>query len=213
MGRKANLSNEEKAQIDGLRTKKFSIRDIVDTMARGKIAVGCYIKGGGVQKVNRKTGPKPTISPRAARVLAKSLREGGKTARMVLNESGVGVSLRTVQRVLQNHAYLGFGHLKIRPLLSAENIKKRRDWARHFNFVEPSYWRQVLFTDEKRFCFDGPVGQACFCGDSRLPREIFSRRAKGGCNFLEREDPFGGSEWNSERRGVCQYAIRVSFAL
>ena len=173
MGRKANLSNEEKARIDVLRTKNFSIRDIAETIGRSKSAVGCYIKGGGVEKVSRKTGRKPKISPRAARVLAKSAREGGKTARMVLNESGVGVSLRTVQRVLQNHAHLEFGHLKNRPLLSADNIKKRRDWARHFNFVEPSYWRQVLLTDDKRFCFDGPDGQMCFWGDNRLSRQIF----------------------------------------
>ena len=62
--------------------------------------------------MGRRAGPKQKISPWPARVLTKAARDGGETATMVLNGSGVGVSLRAVERVLQNHARLEFGHPK-----------------------------------------------------------------------------------------------------
>ena len=47
-------------------------------------------------------------------------------------------------------------------------------------FKTAAFSRNVVFTDEKRFSLDGPDGQACFRADSRLLRDIFSKRQCGG---------------------------------
>ena len=125
MGRKSQLTDIEKGKIEVLRKENYVIRDIANAICRSKSAVGAYIKSSTSQKMKSKPGPKSKISPRTARLLANDARKGRKTARMVWEKSGIEVSLRTVQRVLSANATLEFGHLAVRPRLTAEHVKAR----------------------------------------------------------------------------------------
>lgn len=49
---------------------------------------------------------------------------------------------------------------------------------------DASYWRKVTFSDEKRWCLDGPDGWNSYWADIRLPREIFSKRVNGGGGIM-----------------------------
>ena len=101
-------------------------------------------------------------------------------ARGILEELNVNVSVRTVQRVLSRDEHMIFRPMKVRPHLTADHKKRRLLWAREHDFVPSSRWRRTVFTDEKRFCLDGPDGSACFWADRRVDTDIFTKRARGG---------------------------------
>ena len=61
-------------------------------------------QGWWVRKSEQENGTKTKNITAGGSRAGKVGKGGRKTARMVLNKSGVGVSLRTVQRVLQNRA-------------------------------------------------------------------------------------------------------------
>ncbi len=174
--------------------KNYSIRDIAEKLKRDKSKIGVYIKSCSTRCVKRKPGPKPEISERAARSLVKDARKARLTARKMFGRSGVGVSLRTVQRLLSNHEHMENGRLVVRPKLTQKNVGERYKWARNYYFAPACPWRQTVFTDEKRFCLDGPDVQACFWADSRLPKDIFAKRARGGGGIIV----WGGISWRGK---------------
>ncbi len=194
MARKPYLTDIEKSNITLLRNENYSIREIAKKLKRGKSAIGDYIKTCLKRSAKQKPGPKPKISERTARLLVKDARKSRLTARKVLGRSGVGVSLRTVQRMLAHHEHMEFGRLAVRPKLSQDNVKDRFKWARDYNFAPARLWRRTVFTDEKRFCLDGPDGQACFWADKRLPKDIFAKRTRGGGGIMV----WGGISWRGK---------------
>ena len=42
----------------------------------------------------------------------------------------------------------------------------------------------MVFTDEERFVLDGPDGQSKYWADKRLPKQIFSKRPRGGRGLM-----------------------------
>ena len=193
-GSDKNLIPEEKYAIDVLAYKNLSCREIAVSIERSKSAVARYLKKKNVVRVAKLQGRPRKLTPRTVRAVVETAREGKMTAQKLLTTIGLGVSLRTVQRTFFENEHMTFGHLKVRLFLNADHIRERFRCAENHRHHPTSNWRRTVFTDEKRFCLDGPDAVACFCGDKRLPREIFSKRAGGwwghgvGLDLLERKD-------------------------
>ncbi len=109
------------------------------------------------------------MSEPAERALVNTALKGRMTAKKVLNQIPVNVSLRTVQRVLQENKYIDFGLLKARPSFSTDHVKARFKWCKANSKKVMEDWRRVVFTDEKWFVLDGPDGQAKFSGTGASP--------------------------------------------
>ena len=86
----------------------------------------------------------------------------------------------TAHRAVWRYEHIDFGSLLKRPKLLPHHIKKRFEWARRHRFLPFEECKRVIFTDEKRFCLDGPDGNTCYWRDTRLPRDIFATRARWG---------------------------------
>ncbi|VDL75935.1 unnamed protein product [Nippostrongylus brasiliensis] len=55
--------------------------------------------------------------------------------------------------------------------------------AKHVQFAREDLtadWNKVIFSDEKKFNSDGPVGSHCYSRDMRKDPMVFSRRSFGG---------------------------------
>ena len=100
------MTNVERGKIEVLRTKRYSIEEIAKSIKRSSSAVIAYFKLKSANKTNKKPGPKLLISPKIARSLTKSARKGRKTTCMRLQESGIELSLRTVQRTMFEESQL-----------------------------------------------------------------------------------------------------------
>ena len=174
------LTSDEEAAIDALLREKFGVNAIAKNIRRSPKAVRNYIKRkkSGVER--KRGGRPPILTATALRVVVNSAKKPGMTAAKVVAATGVRASVRTVQRALSAHEHMVFGHLKARPQLTPRHSALRYKRAKDMSWVGPSKWRRTIFTDEKRFCLDGPDGTACYWRDSRIPRASFSKRQKGG---------------------------------
>ena len=178
------MSSSEESAIDALVKEKLCVARIAKNIGRSRTVVYNYLKRKESGAEQKKGGRPSILSPRIVSALAASARKPGMTARKVKDETGVRASLRTVQRTLSTHEHLAFGHLKPRPALTPIHVSRRFEWAKKMSFVGPSKWRRTIFTDEKRFCLDGPDGTAHNWRDTRLPRTCFSKRQKGGGGIM-----------------------------
>ena len=174
----------EKAKIDVLVDQNYSGKAIADAINRSKSCVNDYISRKRAGRSPKKQGRPPLLSERTIRVVNKIARRGRMTAAKVQRESGLPVSVRTIQRVLHANEHLRFGPLKSRPLLTFENKKARKEWADNYAFIRFAAWRRVIFSDEKRFSLDGPDGHAHYWADQRLPADFFSKRNRGGGGIM-----------------------------
>ena len=113
------------------------------------------------------------------RGVVRNAKERKLTARMVMEELDVAVSLRTVQRTFANDENMVFRALKIRAPNSHLRIKRIVWNGRRSTIYAVRSVEKTIFNDEKRFCLDGPDRTVFFWAEKRLPREIFLKRASG----------------------------------
>ena len=115
---------------------------------------------------------KKTRSPRTIRIVQSVTKKGSKTAKQILVETGLAVSVRTIQSTLAASPDFTWAVLKHCPMLTKLHVKKRLEWAKKMTERSPSAWCRTIFSDEKRFCLDGPDGNAKYWHFKRLPCSI-----------------------------------------
>ena len=64
--------------------------------------------------------------------------------------------------------------------------RRKARWvsAKEYDFAQSVRCRSTIFTDEKRFCFDGSDGTACFWGNRRPPKNTFHKFVRGGGSVI-----------------------------
>lgn len=107
----------------------------------------------------RKTGPRCQIGKRKSliikRFINKSKFSGKKTTcNKILNETGVDVSRRTLNNWLLKNEYR---YTKVaQKIYLTEKHKSTRTLIVSKWLEENVAWERTVFSDEKRFCLDGP---------------------------------------------------------
>ncbi len=184
MGHGRALSSEEKSTVLALSEVKLSQRAIAAQVSRSKTAVLNVIKRV-TEKVTTKTAGRPSsLSPTTERMIVRTALKERLSAAQIVTRLGLSVSVCTVQRVLQKAQYTEYRHMKSRPFLTFEHHRAHEKWAREMMTRDADFWRHVTFTDEKRWCFNGPDGLAYHWADKRLEPHLFSRRARGGGGLM-----------------------------
>ena len=88
--------------------------------------------------------------------------------------------MRTVQRLLQNAAHLGWRGRRQAPKSTPRHIVSRKKWARNILAQGKDSLKETVWSDEKRFNLDGPDGFDYYWVDLRAERGIRSRHQNGG---------------------------------
>ena len=144
----------QKKQEDGL-----SIRRIAMDLKLSKSTVEYMLKTNSERK--KKRGRKRSIGKRTERRMKRTvtwlLTSGEKvTARKVKEECELDVNVRTVQRTLHRIDFK-YAKAKNKITLTTKNKGARLECAKRW-LTKHVDFKKVIFTDEKRFKFDGPDG-------------------------------------------------------
>lgn len=125
-------------------------------LSEGQVKRKFYFK----RKINkRKPGPKGIINKKFAlsikRYIANSNINGKKvTCNRIIDNTGISISRRAMNSWLLKQDYK-FSSVAQKICLSDKHKKDRIDFVSRW-IQDNIIWEQTVFSDEKRFCLDGP---------------------------------------------------------
>lgn len=181
MGRGRSLSETEVAVILALaKTATKSIRDIAAEVGRSKTAVENVLKRKGGRRGTSRLGRPPKETPHFRREVVRAAFRGFETARSILEQHQSPVGLRRVQQLLHEATYLQWSKLQKAPRLTPAHKVHCKRWAAEQLALSAMKWRRTVFSDEKRFCLDGPDDSASYWADTRVDKRYFSTRQQEG---------------------------------
>ncbi len=89
------------------------------------------------------------------------------------------VTVRRVQQVLHAAGHLEYTHMRAAPKLTPWHRSKRMELGQDPAAPSPVLWKRTIFSDQKRFCLDGPDGAAYYWADKRLDKRYFFASTAG----------------------------------
>lgn len=119
------------------------------------------------------------LSDREKRAILRVASNAPLTARQIAQEAGVSTNILNVQRLLKKTPTIKRKKLTRKPPLTKNHVEERLKFAReHLKWKKR--WRNIIFTDEKRFTLDGPDGWSYYFHDLRRSPLLQVRRQMGG---------------------------------
>lgn len=178
MGCAKKLSQTEIAKIDLLVEMNWSFRKIATKINRSHQVISNYVRNrqSYVKKRPGRTGHE--LSQRDRRRIVREASNSTLFARQIKEKLAIGHSLRTVQRVIKQAPHLVRKKLMRKPALKEQ--KARMAFAEsHVSWT--FQWKDVVFSDEKKFNLDGPDGYSYYFHDIRKDElNLMSRQHGGG---------------------------------
>ena len=184
MGRSVSLTDRQKGSILALFNEMVPEREIAQFIGKSKTAVHNFIAAQGVHKSSTKRGRPTKTTATQLRSLFRHASTGKYSARELQISLKLSISVRRVQQLLSGCGHMMYKKKKSVPALTIEHKKKRYEWAKEHVTWSLSDWKDVIFTDEKKFNLDGPDGFAYYWHDLRKEPEYFSCRQQGGKSVM-----------------------------
>lgn len=184
MGKGKALTDEQKGIALALFKELTSERDIAYHIGKSKTSVHNFLwthQHGGHK---RKAGRHRTISRTQVRGLLRHASSGNYSARQLRDLLNLPVTVRRIQQLLLNCENLVYKKMKSVPMMTDKHKEDRYKWATDHITWTVSDWKTVVFSDEKRFCLDGPDGFAHYWHDLRKEPRVFSKRQQGGKSIM-----------------------------
>lgn len=175
MGRGKALSVAEKSKIDVLQEEGYSGRNIGTKIGRSCNVVNSYLKDKENYGGRMKGKTFRATTERENRLIIKEASNAAISAVKIANRVGCSASISTVRRVIKKCPYLRRRKMIKKPLLNAKHRERRLIFAKEVMSWSEK-WRKVIFTDEKKFNFDGPDGFNYYFHDLRKEERVLSKR-------------------------------------
>jgi hypothetical protein len=173
------LSEREKGKIVAYIDLQLSKRDISRRMRRSVHCITTFMNNTESYGKNFK-GRKRALSPRACRRLRKAASNSTESANKLTTNLSLNVSRWTVTRRL-NEMNLKRKRMKSKPVLTTIHKDARMEFCRTNMKTD---WSKTWFTDEKRWCLDGPDCFSYYWHDLRKEPLLRSRRQGGGGSLM-----------------------------
>ena len=157
MGAGKRLSEFEKGQIVALKGQGKSNREIGRLLLRSHKVIDSFLKLGDNYGAKKSTGRPRSISPRTQRQLIRGLVVDQSSTRNLKNDLKLTCNQSTIWRSISRTGLVQNSKAEKKPVLSAKHKLCRLNFAKsHITFGNKQY--EVIFTDEKSLCLDGPHG-------------------------------------------------------
>jgi hypothetical protein len=158
MARGLPITDNLKKVIFSLRKRGFALKDIAETIKCSVSGVSGVLNPRATSDAARGPGRPKTIVERTERKIVRGAANGLGSAERLRDTHNIDVSVRTVQRYLQEVPWLKYKKIRRVPMLERRHIHKRLEWARQHDGLDEYFWANVAFSDEKKWTLDGPDG-------------------------------------------------------
>lgn len=183
MGKGTTLSTEDVAKIEAFNESGLSIRAIATKIGRSSTAVYNVIKLKDNYNKNRKNNNNQKLTTRQNAAIIRSGLQQNITASQIRADMQLPVSTRRVQQILSGSNRLVWKKMKSKPALSLSHKEARLLFAKaHMSWTNE--WKNVVFSDEKKFNLDGPDGFHYYWHDIKKPECVSSKRNFGGGSLM-----------------------------
>jgi transposase len=175
----AQLAEKEKLKIEVLKSNGWGIREIARKIKRSPTVVSNYIKLKSKYGLKGNRGRKKSISTLDRKKIIYLASQKKMNANQIKAELRLDQHKRTIQRVLSSCPHLIYKKYKKKPPLTQAHKKARLEFAETCirNRVD---FTKIVWSDEKKFNFDGPDGIHYYWHDLRFDSNYLSKRAAGG---------------------------------
>lgn len=184
MGRGPSLTEQEKGAILAYHDTGEHPASIATKINRSRHLVETFLKDPTKYGSAKRTGRKPSISPRQKRQLFHKASTTGESARNLNASLELPIGVRHTRRLLHDNEHLKWVSAHKSPVLSELNRQRRVTWATFYVTWTLINWNRVIFSDEKRFCLDGPDGFNYYWRDLRNDKSIVMSRRQGGGGIM-----------------------------
>ena len=184
MGRGRRLTEAQVAVVLELAKDFLSPAKIAERIHKSRSAVRNVLRKNGHTTPDSPLGRPKKMTERQVRLIIRQASPNRLTARQLRNLYAKHVSVRSVQRLLNNAAHLGWRKMQAAPKLTPRHRAARVAWARTW-LASSSYTRRhTVYSDEKRLCLDGPDGFKYYWADLRREEDPISRRQNDGGGIM-----------------------------
>jgi DDE superfamily endonuclease/Tc3 transposase len=177
------LSSEEKTRMKALKDAGWSINRIAEDSNRSRTVVRNYLLNPDTYGTKKKKNRSKKVTAAAVRRLYRAASQSSKSCRQLRDSLDLPVTRQRVHQLLQQADHLVHSKKMGTPPLSKGHKDARLEWARKYVHLGPE-WKNVIFSDEKRFCLDGPDSFQGYWRDKRKRTPLFLRRQNGGGGIM-----------------------------
>jgi len=184
MPQRKRLTTFEKGQIVAHHANCWSVAAIARELERSRGVITAFLKN--QERYNRKNGGgRPSkLSDADKRRISRAASKGDLSSSGLVRALQLPVSPRSIRRVLANDANLRYKRICRTPAMRKHHEKERLSWAMEKMVWSMDKWRQIVWSDEKKFNLDGPDGLAFAWHDLRKEKKWFSKRHSGGQSLM-----------------------------
>lgn len=118
------------------------------------------------------------------RALLKEALTGTVSTRRLRNNLNMTVHRETIRLVLRMGSKFRFTKAIQTLQITTRHKNFRVDWAETHGSYSDVKWREVFFSDEKKFNLDGPECMAYYCHDVRINKRVRISRLMGGGSVM-----------------------------
>lgn len=180
MPRGRELSELEVRKIWFYKGSGKSEREISKILKRSKTAIHNVLSKRDFYGKYKRSGRKNKVSARDKRQIFKLATKQNLSTRKITQQTSKNISHMTVWRTLRSNSNVALRKLKRKPRLLKNHKEQRLKWAKEVMTWDAT-WKNIIFSDEKKFNLDGPDGNIYYWHDLRTePRDFFSRQMGGG---------------------------------
>lgn len=184
MPRGVGLTQKKQRTILSLAKAKMDMHDTAKHVQRSYSAFRTVVLRGPVRATPQRRGAPPKVPPATVRLIIRKARTGLYSARALRNLHATNVTVRRVQQILSEAPELSWLTGVRAPPLRNHRQERRVAWARKNIERGNSHWKNIIWSDEKRFSLDGPDGLRSYWHDKRKLRRWHSTRQAGGGSVM-----------------------------
>lgn len=136
-----------------------------------------------------------------------------QSTRKITNILKLDIVVRRTQQILSEAPHIQYVKRIPTVKMTVDKLGKGVKCAREYLQWNDIFWKDIVFSDEKKFKLDGPDGLEHYWHDFRQEPEIFSRPVNGGVSVIiygaisfKRVVVYGESGWARELKAILRHS-------